>query len=141
MTGTTAYLLSCQTRVLEWNLEQTESLGQDNLGKDGNDAQIKMMIDRFGLLPNQAKNLFLIAQLRNQLSALGVLKIESNNKRFILEFCGNPSIDTGKLIHLIQTNPARYSLVKGTLLQINQPSENIEDRLAQVESLIETLTC
>jgi transcription-repair coupling factor (superfamily II helicase) len=99
------------------------------------------LIDRFGLLPNQAKNLFLIAQLRNQLSALGVLKIESNNKRFILEFCGNPSIDTGKLIHLIQTNPARYSLVKGTLLQINQPSENIEDRLAQVESLIETLTC
>lgn len=50
MAGTTAYLLPGRTRVLEWELEQTESLRRDNVDKGGNDAQIANMIERFGLI-------------------------------------------------------------------------------------------
>jgi hypothetical protein len=49
MVGTTPYLLSGHTRVLEWELEPTESLRRDNLHKGGNDKQIANMIKRFGL--------------------------------------------------------------------------------------------
>lgn len=49
MAGTTAYRLPGHTRVLEWELEPTVSLRQDNLGKGGNDTQIKKMISRFGI--------------------------------------------------------------------------------------------
>lgn len=52
MAGTTAYRLAGHTRVLEWDLEPTVSLRQDNLGKGGNDRQINKMIDRFGLPTN-----------------------------------------------------------------------------------------
>ncbi|MEP1767005.1 MAG: glycosyltransferase family 2 protein [Sulfitobacter sp.] len=49
MAGTTPCLLSGHTRVIEWELEPTESLRRDNLHKGGNDAQIANMIKRFGL--------------------------------------------------------------------------------------------
>jgi hypothetical protein len=52
MAGTTAYRLPGHTRVLEWELEPTVSLRQDNLGKGGNDTQIKKMINRFGIPTN-----------------------------------------------------------------------------------------
>ncbi|MBV1910065.1 MAG: transcription-repair coupling factor [Kangiellaceae bacterium] len=107
--------------------------------KELRDLQVEL-IDRFGLLPAQAKNLFIISELQLTLSSLGVLKFDSTASTFKLEFNGQPSIDTGKLISLIQTDPNRYQLVKGTVLQVTQSAENIETRIEQLESLIETLT-
>jgi len=49
LNGTVPYLLNGHTRVLEWELEPTESLRRDNLNKGGNDTQIVNMIKRFGL--------------------------------------------------------------------------------------------
>ena len=98
------------------------------------------LIDRFGLLPNQAKNLFTNATLKNKLSGIGVVKLESGQQKFTIEFCAEPHINTTKLIGLIQSQPGKYNLVKGTLLQINQHADNIDERLAHIETLIETLT-
>jgi transcription-repair coupling factor (superfamily II helicase) len=98
------------------------------------------LIDRFGLLPNQAKNLFTNATLKNKLSGIGVVKLESGQQKFTIEFCAEPQINTTKLIGLIQSQPGKYNLVKGTLLQINQHADNIDERLAHIETLIETLT-
>jgi len=107
--------------------------------KELRDLQVEL-IDRFGLLPNQAKNLFIVSELQLQLSKLGVRKLDVSASSFRIEFNNQPNIDTGRLISLIQTNPSCYRLVKGTLLEVNQIAENIETRLQQIESLIETLT-
>ncbi len=45
-----------------------------------------------------------------------------------------------KLINLIQTQPSRYKLVRGTLLEVSQSAKDIDDRIEQIESLIETLS-
>ena len=98
------------------------------------------LIDRFGLLPQQTKNLFEISQLKNQLTLVGVIKLDSNNKSFSMEFDAKPNIDTAKLIQLIQSNPSRYKLAKGTLLQVQQIALDNQQRIQQINSLIETLT-
>lgn len=103
------------------------------------DLQVEL-IDRFGLLPNQAKNLFVVAELQLHLSQLGILKLDSSQNSFRIEFNSKPEINTGKLIDLIQSQPSRYRLVKGTLLEVHKSAEDIETRLQQIESLIDTLT-
>jgi transcription-repair coupling factor (superfamily II helicase) len=103
------------------------------------DLQVEL-IDRFGLLPNQAKNLFSVAELKNNLTPLGALKLDSTESQFSIEFSGKPSIDTGKLINLIQSNPSRYILAKGTLLKIQQSAPDLQQRLQQIDSLIDTLS-
>lgn len=103
------------------------------------DLQVEL-IDRFGLLPNQAKNLFAVSELKNDLTELGVIKLESNESQFTVEFCAKPNIDSAVIIQLIQSNPARYRLVKGTLLQVNQKATDLAQRQQQIDSLIETLS-
>jgi len=98
------------------------------------------LIDRFGLLPNQAKNLFEVAELKNKLTQLGAIKLDSNDSQFSVEFSGNPNINTSQLIELIQRNPSRYRLAKGTLLKVEQSAEDLPQRLQQIDSLIETLS-
>lgn len=109
-----------------------------------NDASLRELqvelIDRFGLLPNQAKDLFIVAELRNRLSHFGVRKLDATEKGFSLEFIANPNIDTGKLIKLIQSNPSRYTLAKGTLLKVQQTASDNQQRRQQIDSLIETLS-
>ncbi len=98
------------------------------------------LIDRFGLIPPPTKNLFIIANLQIRLSELGIIKLDANQNSFRIEFNGQPNIDTAKLINLIQTSPSRYRLVKGTLLEVSQSAKDIDERIQQIESLIETLS-
>ena len=103
------------------------------------DLQVEL-IDRFGLLPNQAKQLFTIAELKNTLTPLGITKLDCTETSFTMEFKPNPNIDTGKLIGLIQSNPTGYQLIKGTLLKVNQTASDQSQRVQQIDSLIETLS-
>jgi transcription-repair coupling factor (superfamily II helicase) len=44
------------------------------------------LIDRFGLLPDAARNLLDIARLRQQAQKLGIRKLEGNEKGGSIEF-------------------------------------------------------
>jgi transcription-repair coupling factor (superfamily II helicase) len=98
------------------------------------------LIDRFGLLPEPAKTLFSSTELKLHLTKLGIIKLEANSESITMEFDTNPKIDTHKLIELIQTQPNKYRLNKGTQLKISSPNKDIEERKAQIESLIGILS-
>ncbi len=103
--------------------------------------QLKIeLIDRFGLLPDATNSLFSATELKIRASRLGISKLDANMQNITLEFCESPDINTEKLISLIQTNPSKYQLVKGTILKVSSPNENLEQRKQQIDSLIETLT-
>jgi transcription-repair coupling factor (superfamily II helicase) len=97
------------------------------------------LIDRFGLLPNPTKCLFKVSELKLKLTPMGVTKLHSSEAGWTLDFNTNPLISTDKLIQLIQSNPARYRLSKGTQFKITQSAQNLDERLQQIESLIEKL--
>ena len=67
-------------------------------------------IDRFGLLPQPAKNLFAIQGVRHQATALGIDKIEIKQSFGYITFKQEHSVDPAHLIHLIQTQPKQYQL-------------------------------
>ncbi|MGB0496501.1 MAG: transcription-repair coupling factor, partial [Kangiellaceae bacterium] len=110
--------------------------------KDSNDLRSLQveLIDRFGLLPNAAKNLFKVSELKLKLTPLGITKLHSTDSGWSLDFNATPLINTESLIKLIQSKPAQYRLANGTQLKITQTAQNTDERLQQIDSLIEKLT-
>ncbi|HEU0306718.1 MAG TPA: transcription-repair coupling factor, partial [Lysobacter sp.] len=68
------------------------------------------MIDRFGLLPDAAKHLFTIAELKLQSTALGIRKLDLGDKGGRLQFVERPSVDPMAVIRLIQGQPRLYQM-------------------------------
>ncbi len=97
------------------------------------------MIDRFGLLPDQIKNLFRITEIKLRATPLGMRKIEmgSGGGRFI--FNAQPNIDPMKIIALVQKQPKVYKLDGSDKLRMTQPLANGEERFAAVEQLVSAL--
>ncbi|TAN47511.1 MAG: transcription-repair coupling factor [Methylococcaceae bacterium] len=97
------------------------------------------MIDRFGLLPAQSKNLFAIAELKLAASKLGIRKIEAGPSGGRILFNAEPDIDPLKIIQLIQTQPKAYKLDGPEKLRFFAPLADGAARLAFIGELLENI--
>ncbi|RNE88961.1 transcription-repair coupling factor, partial [Marichromatium sp. AB31] len=98
------------------------------------------MIDRFGLLPEPAKRLLEITALKLRVQPWGIVKIEVGAGSGRICFEDNPRIDPARLIGLIQEQPKVYRLDGGDTLRFYREMPEPEQRLRQVEQLVERLT-
>nr|VFK38494.1 MAG: transcription-repair coupling factor [Candidatus Kentron sp. SD]VFK44841.1 MAG: transcription-repair coupling factor [Candidatus Kentron sp. SD] len=76
------------------------------------------MIDRFGLLPEPARNLFHITELKLKANALGIKKIDFGDKGGRILFGPEPKVDVEKIIGLVQGEPKVYKLEGGDKLRV-----------------------
>lgn len=102
------------------------------------DIQVEM-IDRFGLLPDAAKNLFSLSELKQKIAPLGIIKVEANSKGGKIEFSEKPHIDPMKIIKLIQTQPKQFRLDGPTRLRFGLDEHEVKDRLGLVEKVLQKL--
>ena len=98
------------------------------------------MIDRFGLLPEQTKNLFRITELKLKATPLGITKIEMGDSSGRVQFTAEPNIDPMKIISLIQTQSKTYKMDGQDKLRIVQDMEDGESRFATCELLLDSLS-
>jgi len=97
------------------------------------------MIDRFGLLPDQAKNLIQVTELKLFAQPFGVRKIEAGTTDGHIIFTSQPHIDPGKLITLIQKQRLIYKFDGRQKLSFKLPSEETLERVAFIQSLLNKL--
>ena len=97
------------------------------------------MIDRFGLLPEPTKHLFRMTALKLSAEALGILKLDANDKGGKIEFDSEPKVDPMRLIQLIQRQPHIFKLDGPTGLRFTIKMPSVEERFQQLESLINNL--
>lgn len=102
------------------------------------DIQVEM-IDRFGLLPEQVKNLIALTELKHKADALGILKLEANDKGGKLEFNDKPNINPETIIKLIQDKSQRYRMDGPTRLRFQLPAHDIKERVELINKLIDQL--
>lgn len=102
------------------------------------DIQVEM-IDRFGLLPEPAKNLFALNALKQRAEQMGILKIEANSKGGKIEFNEKPNVEPIKIIHLIQKRSAYFRLDGPARLRFNLDAHERNDRLKLVENILDLL--
>lgn len=97
------------------------------------------MIDRFGLLPDATRHLFDISLLRTIAEPLGVQKIDMSERGGYILFNDAPSVDTGTIIDLIQTQSQIYKLDGNTKLKINFQEDDPGNRIEFLHQLLARL--
>ncbi|VTM25598.1 Transcription-repair-coupling factor [Stutzerimonas stutzeri] len=97
------------------------------------------LIDRFGLLPEAAKNLLQIAELRLQVAPLKVLRIDAGTQGGFIEFAPSAKVDPEKFIRLIQKEPIVYRFDGPLKFKFIKDLTESNVRLAFVVELVKTL--
>ncbi|WP_199688806.1 transcription-repair coupling factor [Pectobacterium carotovorum] len=94
------------------------------------------LIDRFGLLPDASRYLLQIAAFRQQAQALGIRRIEGNEKGGFIEFSEQNRVDPSHLIGLLQRDPGTYRLDGPTRLKFMKDLSDRPQRIEFIGSLL-----
>ncbi|MET0535976.1 MAG: transcription-repair coupling factor [Steroidobacter sp.] len=98
------------------------------------------MIDRFGLLPPPAKNLFRIAEFKQAARTLGLRKIDVGPGGGSVTFESDTKVEPGSLIRYVQRNSRTHRLEGGSKLKFTLRLEQDELRFTAVEQLLAELS-
>jgi transcription-repair coupling factor (superfamily II helicase) len=97
------------------------------------------MIDRFGLLPLPAKNLFRIAEIKQTAAQLGLRKIDVGPGGGSITFENDTRVEPTVLIRYVQKHARTHRLDGGIRLRFTLPLELPESRFLTVQELLEAL--
>jgi len=97
------------------------------------------MIDRFGLLPDPAKHLFAIAELKLEATELGIRKLDLGESGGRVQFDAKPRVDPMTVIQLIQKQPQHYAMEVPDKLRLKRGWEEPAQRLQAARGLLAAL--
>jgi len=97
------------------------------------------MIDRFGMLPDAARNLLDIAALRLVARSFGIRKIEASDKGGFFDFAPQNSVDPAWLISLLQKDPQQWKLEGPTRLRFTRDLAERKLRMEWVQGFMAQL--
>jgi len=94
-------------------------------------------IDRFGLLPDAAKNLFAIAELKLRAAQRDISSIEVGPSGSLIKFATNPDINIDALMRKIASKPLEYRFTGAESIQITRDMHEEQDRFELVNEVLE----
>jgi transcription-repair coupling factor (superfamily II helicase) len=102
------------------------------------DLQVEL-IDRFGLLPDPARNFMRMAAMKLRARTLGIEKIDAADSGGYLIFAQQSHIDPVALVQLVQNDGKTYRLQGTHRLQFRLDLSDIEKRFRTIEKLLTNL--
>lgn len=93
-------------------------------------------IDRFGLLPDAAKNLVAVAKLRIHAKALGITKIDLSAQGGTIEFSESTPVDAGYIIQLVQKQSKTFKFEGSQKLRVIKTTSEAKDRIGFISELL-----
>lgn len=96
-------------------------------------------MDRFGQLPQETQHLFKANILALRLQNIGIKKVSISNTHGRFYFGPNPSIDTMKLIQLIQQQPHQYQMEQQTILKFKLQAEHKTQLFSHIHAVLKHL--
>ena len=127
------YIYDIHTRLILYK-RISNSANQQEL----DDIRVEL-IDRFGLLPEIAKNLFEVTSLKLLTQNIGVEKITAVDALIRIIFNLNANINPALLISLIQSEPQTYKLNGSNTLIINKETTECEQRIKILREILNSL--
>lgn len=94
-------------------------------------------IDRFGLLPDAAKNLFSIAELKLTAAACDIRSLDVGQSGGRIKFISNPNINIDKLMRAIALNPLEFRFVGAEAIQVMREMPTGLERFAMVNEVLD----
>lgn len=102
------------------------------------DVQVEL-IDRFGLLPQAAKNLVHIAKLKLKAEKIGITRIDAGPAGGSFEFGPDTKVDHMFIIGLIQQQPKIYKMDGANKLKFKQVTEDAKARFILITTMLNEL--
>ena len=100
-----------------------------------NDIQVEM-IDRFGLLPDATKQLFIQAEVRLRAQALGISEVDVGVAGGSVKFESTTPVPVNALIDLLQSHPKEFKLAGSDTLRFIRELESGEARRNYIDRLM-----
>ncbi|PJC88124.1 transcription-repair coupling factor [Vibrio sp. HA2012] len=101
-------------------------------------AEMKVeLIDRFGLLPDAAKNLLTTSSIKLEAAQICIRKIEAHDKGGYIEFYPNADINPMFLVKLLQSAPQKYSMDGPTKVKFTLSLTDRRERTRFIQELLE----
>ena len=97
------------------------------------------MIDRFGLLSDEIKNLFAIMEVKLQCIDYGIAKIDAGENGGYIEFTGNTTVNPMTIVSMVQNQPDIYRLSGATRLTFEQYLPESAQRIDWIAQLVQQL--
>ncbi|MBS3896061.1 transcription-repair coupling factor [Silanimonas sp.] len=97
------------------------------------------LVDRFGVLPDPAKHLFAISELKLEATRLGIRKLDLGPSGGRLVFEAKPRIDPMSVIRMIQGQPKVYAMDGPEKLKMKLELPDAGSRLRAARALFATL--
>jgi len=97
------------------------------------------MVDRFGILPDPARMLFRITELKLKATPLGVKRIEFGSKGGRIVFSPRPAVDPGNVVRLLQEDPVSYRLDGAEKIRLTAQIEDEASRIVLLHELLDRL--
>lgn len=95
------------------------------------------MIDRFGLLPEQVKNLFEVTGLKQIAQEMGIIKLDMNEAGGRILFNEKPNVDPIKIMGLVQQKPWAFKISGQDKLSFEYDDmDDVEQRVQWIKRLI-----
>jgi len=124
------YLGDVHTRLTLY--KRIASAGDEEVLRD---LQVEM-IDRFGLLPEPAKQLFAVTGLKLMATPLGIRKLDLGQNGGRITFRDKPNVDPRRIIELIQRSPRVYQLAGQDKLRIIRELPDAAARLQAARDVL-----
>tara|TARA_E500000178_G_scaffold338493_1_gene378893 strand:- start:1145 stop:2302 length:1158 start_codon:yes stop_codon:yes gene_type:complete len=100
-----------------------------------NHIQVEM-IDRFGLLPDETKQLFIQAEVRLRAQALGISEVDLGVAGGSVKFESTTPVPVTSLIDLLQSNPKEFKLAGSDTLRFIRELESGQARRNYIDRLM-----
>ena len=94
------------------------------------------LIDRFGLLPDAAKNLIQVTEVKQLCTPLGIKRLEAHANGGNLQFTDNTAVDPMFLVSLLQKQGNTFKLEGPTKLKFNAKLEDSRVRMNWITQLL-----
>lgn len=96
-------------------------------------------IDRFGLLPDAAKNLFTIAELKLEAAKLDIKGLEVGPTGGVVKFVENPQINIDRLMRAIASNPKEFRFTGAESIQVSRDMHEPEQRFKMIADVFDLI--
>ncbi|QIO05996.1 transcription-repair coupling factor [Acinetobacter shaoyimingii] len=97
------------------------------------------LIDRFGVPPQQVKQLFSVHQLRIKAEQLGITKIDMSERGGHVEFSPDTPVQAISIIQMMQKQPTYYRMDGGQRLKVMVMLEENEKRIQFAHQILDEL--
>ncbi|WP_300378954.1 transcription-repair coupling factor [Henriciella sp.] len=107
--------------------------------EEGREGFAAKLIDRFGPLPEETRQLMEITAIKAACKQLGISKLDAGPKGIVMAFREDTPVDPGQLMTLVRSRPNQFRLRPDSKLVINQSPEANDKRIKLVRNVLKEI--